>query len=127
MDEYASVQYRRSHWHLCRVESSQQPTPHPPHCEDYIVNPTYYRLVRNLSTKDMEALLNNIEDQCVAAIFGAQIHLNEGWFILAGQGTRSLGTVKGEVEKVVYALRGGNSWDSGSRSGTGQECDTGWP
>ncbi len=66
----------------------QQHTPHQPHTEDYIVNPTYYRLFRHLNANEKLALLQKIEDANVAAIFGAKIHLNGGLFVLAGQGTR---------------------------------------
>jgi hypothetical protein len=90
----------------------QQHTPHPPHSEDYIVNPAYYRLLRHLNTERKLALLSRIEDPDVASIFGAQIHIDRGWFLQAGQGTRSLGTVRPEsIERVRFALRDDGKWD----------------
>lgn len=88
-----------------------EPTPHPPHSEDYIVNPAYYRLCRHLKENDRLALLRKVEDADVASIFGAKIQVNDGWFVMSGQGTRSLGTVKASVEKVSYALRQNSRWD----------------
>ena len=89
-----------------------QHTPHPPHSEDYEVKPTYYRLLRHLDTQRRLGLLRRIEDPDVASIFGAQIHADSGWYLIAGQGTRSLGTVKpAEIERVSYTLRENSRWD----------------
>lgn len=87
-------------------------TPHPPHTEDYIVSPTYYRLLRHLDPARRQALLLKIEDPSVQSIFGAPIQLDNGWYLQAGQGTRSLGTVKAEeIVKISYAVKEGNRWD----------------
>jgi hypothetical protein len=88
------------------------PAPHPPHSEDYNVNPAYYRLFRVLSPDQRMALLKRIEDPNVASIFGAPIHHDNGWFLMAGQGTRSLGTVRAvEISKVNHALTNSDRWD----------------
>ncbi len=90
----------------------QEHTPHPPHSEDYLVSPTYYHLLRHPGTDRRLDLLRKIEDPSVASIFGAKIHVDNGWFLLANTGSRSLGTVKPvEVEKVSYALRKNSRWD----------------
>ena len=90
----------------------QEHTPHPPHTEDYVVSPTHYRLFRHLDTGRRLALLRKIEDPSVDSIFGAKIHSDNGWYLTAGQGTRSLGTVRpDEIEKVGYAPRDNNRWD----------------
>jgi hypothetical protein len=90
----------------------QEHTPHPPHSEDYIVKATYYRLLRHLNTDRRLELLRRIEDPDVASIFGAPIHMNNGWYLLAGQGARSLGTVRpAEIERVGYALKEAGRWD----------------
>ncbi|MEO8288441.1 MAG: hypothetical protein ABI670_18605 [Chloroflexota bacterium] len=87
-------------------------TPHPPHSEDYRVNPTYYRFMRLLNPDKRAALLEKIRDNSVASIFGAPIQQNNGWFITAGQGTRSLGTVKAAtVDRVTYTQRPDGRWD----------------
>jgi hypothetical protein len=85
--------------------------PHPPHSEDWWVNPTYYRLLRLLKPDKQIALLEKIEDKSVDSIFGAPIRHENGWFITAGQGTRSLGTVKANVERVTYTLHPDGRWD----------------
>jgi len=89
----------------------QQHTPHPPHSEDWWVSPTYYRLLRFLKTDKQLALLQRIEDSDVSSIFGAPIQQENGWFVQAGQGSRSLGTVKVEVERVGFAARPDGHWD----------------
>ena len=86
--------------------------PHPPHSEDYWISPTYYRLLRMLKPDKRLALLEKIEDSDVEGIFGAPIHLENGWFLHAGEGTRSLGTVKvAHLERVAYAPRPDGRWD----------------
>jgi hypothetical protein len=88
-----------------------QHTPHPPHSEDWLVSPTYYRLLRFLKPDKQLELLDKIHDPDVSSIFGAPINQENGWFIQAGQGTRSLGTVKVKVERVVFAARQDGRWD----------------
>ncbi len=85
--------------------------PHPPHSEDWWVNPTYYRLLRFLKPEKQIALLEKIEDISVDSIFGAPIRQENGWFIDAGQGKRSLGTVKVNVGKVGFAALPDGRWD----------------
>ena len=86
--------------------------PHPPHSEDWWVDPTYYRMVRILKPEQRIALLQKIEDPSVQSIFGAPIQQENGWFIKAGQGMRSLGTIKvALVEKVGYTCRPNGRWD----------------
>lgn len=86
--------------------------PDPPHTEDWWVNPTYYRLVRMLKPDKRLSILERLEDHSVQAIFGAQIHHDNGWFVKAGEGTRSLGTIKCvEIEKMAYTQRPDGRWD----------------
>jgi hypothetical protein len=86
--------------------------PHPPHSEDWWIDPTYYRLVRILKPDQRTALLQKIEDSSIESIFGAPIHQENGWFIHAGQGTRSLGTIKvTTIERVGYAAMPDGRWD----------------
>jgi hypothetical protein len=86
--------------------------PHPPHSEDWWVSPTYYRLLRILNPDKRLALLEKIEDSNVESIFGAPIQQENGWFVRAGEGTRSLGTIKvAQIEKVAYTARPDGRWD----------------
>jgi hypothetical protein len=68
--------------------------------------------MRLLNPDKRAALLEKIEDRSVANIFGAPIQQNNGWFITAGHGTRSLGTVQAAtIDRVTYAQRPDGRWD----------------
>jgi hypothetical protein len=76
--------------------------PQPPHTEDHIIDPVY-RVAGRLSMPQQQELLAAVVDPAVAAIFGAPIQTDAGWYVEAGQGTRSLGTVQPRaVEQVIY-------------------------
>ena len=83
--------------------------PNPPHSEDWEVNASVSpKLVRNLLESGKIEFLNFIKDDAVSSIFGAEIH--EQRYIRAGEGNRSLGTIKANsIQAVKYSLnyRGG--------------------
>ena len=80
------------------------PRPDPPHTEDWIVDERYRVRRGMLSPEERLALLAELDDASVDRIFGAPVHEEHGWFVLAGEGTRSLGTVRPEgVTAVAYA------------------------
>jgi hypothetical protein len=79
----------------------EQHIPDPPHSEDHTIDPVY-RVVRHLSPGERHTLLADICDPAVAAIFGAELHEESRWYIMAHQGHRSLGTVRATIEDVIY-------------------------
>ena len=80
--------------------------PEPPHTEDWIVDERYRVRRGMLTPEERLALLAEIDDGSVDRIFGAPVHEDRGWFVRAGEGTRSLGTVRPEgVTAVTYAPR----------------------
>jgi hypothetical protein len=79
----------------------EQHIPDPPHSEDHIIDPVY-RVVRQFTSDERHALLADIADPAVDAIFGAELHEESRWYIMAGQGHRSLGTVRATIEEVFY-------------------------
>ena len=80
--------------------------PDPPHVEDWHVHPRVRRRLRLMPDDEFGALLHRIEDGAVAAIFGAPILHDNGWYLPAGTGNRSLGTVRpAQVLAVSYAYR----------------------
>ncbi len=83
----------------------------PPHTEDVIIDPRYRRI--GLMPPDQrEAFLARIDDGDVADIFGAEIHDNHGYYVLFGEGNRSLGTVRPQqVMEVLYFARDNGKWD----------------
>ncbi len=54
-----------------------------------------------LAPLERRALLLRILDRSVHAIFGAEIHREPGWYVHAGEGNRSLGTVR---PRAIHAL-----------------------
>ncbi len=80
-----------------------QAAPKPPHTEDWVISPVY-RVKRVLEAAGQRALLNEIADDSIASIIGLPIHEEQQTFyIMAGEGTRSLGTIQpAEITSVVY-------------------------
>lgn len=87
------------------------PMPLPPHTEDRLIDPVH-RVRRGVLTPEERAeWCARAEDPCVAAIFGATIHENEGQFVLAGEGKRSLGTVRiKRLDEVQFSLGANGRW-----------------
>lgn len=85
----------------------QQAMPEPPHTEDWLISPVY-RVKRVLAPEGQRALLERIKDPSIEAIPGTAIHDEQGWYVNAGEGSRSLGTVEPKrVEGVHYIPREG--------------------
>ena len=89
----------------------QEHRPHPPHTEDWIVDERHRRRCGTLGDDERRALLTELDDGSVAGIFGATVHEGRGWYVLDGEGARSLGTVEAaRVSQVFFepkSLRGG--------------------
>lgn len=80
-----------------------QAVPEPPHTEDWIISPVY-RVKRILEPAGQRALLESIVDESIASIIGTPIQEEQqSFYIMAGEGVRSLGTIRpGEITSVVY-------------------------
>ncbi len=87
--------------------------PDPPHCEDWQIAPQYQRVPYDILVPERrEDLLRSLDDGCVAAIFGTSIETGPGWYVQAGTGMRSLGTiVPRTVERVGFAAKDAGKWD----------------
>jgi hypothetical protein len=85
--------------------------PLPPHTEDRIIDTTH-RVRRGVLTLEERAeWCAKAEDRDVAAIFGAHIHDDDGHFVLAGDGARSLGTVRVKrLEEVQFSPGTDGRW-----------------
>ncbi|MDE3089882.1 MAG: hypothetical protein KGJ80_10930 [Chloroflexota bacterium] len=82
----------------------------PPHTEDWRYDPKSVRLVKQLGEKDKQAILDRLCCESVDAIFGAKIFSGQGYYLLRGQGKRSLGTIRpAEVSEVIYEQTD-NAW-----------------
>lgn len=88
-----------------------------PHTEDRTIPMNGHRVVGSLSASEQVALLERTLSPSVRAIFGAEIHVDPqsqwGRYVRAGQGERSLGTVRArEVQAVHYRhYPERNRWD----------------
>ena len=88
------------------------PTPQPPHVEDYRYDPRSVRFIRVLKGSEREAILQKTLFPSVAAIFEQEVHSDMGFYVMDGQGPRSLGTIKpARISKVIYAPEQDGAWD----------------
>ena len=85
--------------------------PDPPHTEDHLINPVY-RVPRGmLASDEQRAFLETISDESVNSIFGAAIHQGPGWYVLAGEGRRSLGTVRAIIQELAISFTESGLWN----------------
>lgn len=91
---------------------AQRSAGQPPHTEDREIDP-HYRVRRGLLDTEQRAnLLARLDDGSVEAIFGAPIHHDQGWYIDAGAGSRSLGTISAShIDAISYTCRHGSTWE----------------
>lgn len=85
--------------------------PLPPHTEDRIIDASHRVWRGTLTPEERAEWCAKDEDHDVAAIFGAAIHDDDGHFVLAGEGSRSLGTVRVKrMEHVQFSLGPNGRW-----------------
>ncbi len=83
--------------------------PEAPHTEDWEIDRFHRRLVTaQLSEEKKLKLLERSASDSMSAIFGAEIHDDFGFYVRAGEGERSLGTVRpAEIMALVYESKAG--------------------
>ncbi len=69
------------------------PRPAPPHTEDWYVDRAHIEDHGQVNPAEKAGWLSALCEPSVAAIFGAEILRDPGFYVLKGQGSRSLGTV----------------------------------
>ncbi len=80
----------------------------PPHTEDWRYDPTSISLIRRLDEKQKRETLERSLFPHLAAIFQAPVHCDVGHYVMVGQGTRSLGTIRPkQILKASYEQRDG--------------------
>lgn len=85
--------------------------PHPPHTEDYSINPDFKIFVGLLEERFISRLLDETAHETVLDILGPNIKHDQGFFIPKGEGERSLGTLRPrEIEQVAHCCYNGK-WD----------------
>ncbi len=81
----------------------QKNEPKPPHCEDWLIDPNYRIQREVLLPAARNVFLSQLIDENIEAIFAATVHKNPGWYVMAGEGKRSLGTISPKViAKVLF-------------------------
>lgn len=86
--------------------------PEPPHTEDWVIDPAHVKFLNLLPQERRKSLLGRLDDGGVENIFEATIHREPGCYVMAGEGSRSLGTVKArEILNIPYYPKKGGSWD----------------
>ncbi len=70
------------------------PRSEPPHTEDWYVDKVHLEDQGQVNPAEKISWLSSLCDPSVSAIFGAEILRDPGFYILKGQGSRSLGTVQ---------------------------------
>ena len=78
------------------------PDPKPPHTEDYRYKPGSTRLIKRLTDEERRAILTNTIFKSVSEIFEQPIQTDPGFYVVEGQGPRSIGTIQPlRIIKVV--------------------------
>jgi len=88
-----------------------QPTPQPPHTEDIRYEPASVRFIERQPAERWHKMLEATLSKSVSAIFEQPIHSEHGYYIMDGQGPRSLGTIKpARITEVIHDLSPENKW-----------------
>ena len=88
-----------------------RPTPEPPHTEDHRYEPSTVRFIEKVEEKRKRQVLLNSTFPTVQAIFEVPIYSDVGHYVMAGQGSRSLGTLQPKrVIKAIYEQDPSGKW-----------------
>ena len=80
-----------------------QPTPQPPHTEDVRYDPASVKFVERQPVERWHKMLTATLSCSVGAIFEQPILTDPGFYVMDGQGPRSLGTIRpSRIIKAVY-------------------------
>lgn len=88
-----------------------QPTPQPPHTEDYYYDPLSVRFTRQVKAEARQEILTRTLFPSVKAIFQVPIYSDVGYYVKAGEGPRSLGTIQPrQVVTTLHDLSPDGKW-----------------
>ena len=80
-----------------------QPTPQPPHTEDIRYDPDVVRLIERQPEERWHKMLEATLSKSVSDVFEQPIHSEHGYYIIDGQGLRSLGTIRpARILKTIH-------------------------
>jgi len=88
-----------------------RPVPQPPHTEDYRYNPTSVDFREQLDENRKRELLTKTLFQSVKAVFEVPIYSDVGYYVMEGQGPRSIGTIQPKrIMKAIYEQSPEGTW-----------------
>jgi hypothetical protein len=87
--------------------------PEAPHTEDWEIDRFYRRLITaQLPEEKKLGLLERTASDSVTEIFRAEIHDDLGFYVKAGEGEHSLGTIRpAEIIDLIYEPKASGKWD----------------
>jgi hypothetical protein len=89
-----------------------KPDPHPPHTEDVRYAPLSVRFIERLDDERKQTILNKTLFPNVKAIFQVPLYSDVGYYVMDGQGPRSLGTVRPQqVTQIIHELSPEGKWN----------------
>jgi hypothetical protein len=89
----------------------QKQIPEPPHTEDWRYEPTSIQFIKRLDEKQKRKTLDESLSSDVSGIFRAPIITDVGYYVMAGQGACSLGTIRiKQMIKAVYEHTPDRGW-----------------
>lgn len=101
-----------------------QSTPQPPHTEDIYYDPAAVRFIERQPEDRWRKMLEATLSDSVSAIFEQPIHSEHGYYIMDGQGLRSLGTIKpARITQVIHELSPEDKWQYRLRFEDGTGAD----
>jgi len=91
----------------------QRAVPEAPHTEDWEIDRFLRRLIAPQLAEDRKLrLMERTASDSVAEMFGAGIQDDCGFYVKAGEGNRSLGTLcPAEIIDLIYEPKAGGKWD----------------
>lgn len=85
--------------------------PDPPHVEDHLYVPQSLRFLRRVDDARKERFLGWSLHHSLADLFGQPVLQGPGYYVMAGQGVRSLGTIQpSAIKGVEYHSEQEGSW-----------------
>ena len=112
LEEMLCVQKRPVIFPFAKVEFDlQHPTPDPPHTEDCRYDPKSVRFVGQVSEEEKKSILQASLFPSLQGLFDVPICTGPGYYVMEGQGPRSLGTVQPRrVLGTVYEQSEEGTW-----------------
>jgi hypothetical protein len=88
-----------------------QPTPQPPHTEDWRYDPFAVRFVKQVDEKAKREILERTLFPDIKAIFETPVYADFGYYVKDGQGPRSLGTIRPQqIAALIHDLSPESKW-----------------